>query len=136
QLQKLGTLSFIGDISGYLKQLTAFGSLDTDLGIVKTDVLFGLNPRNGISSFVHGKVYTSDFELGKLLDNKDLNKISLNLSVDLEKPTYGKIRGTADGDIHNFDFKGYTYKEISLDAAYDGLRVDGQLDVNDENGIL
>lgn len=136
QLKKLGRLSFIGDISGYLKQLTAFGSLDTDLGIIKTDVLFGLNPRKGISSFVHGKVYTSDFELGKLLDNKDLNKISFNLAVDLEKPIYGKIRGTADGDIHNFDLKGYTYKDISLDATYDGLRVDGQLNVNDENGIL
>ncbi|WP_231496722.1 translocation/assembly module TamB domain-containing protein [Prevotella sp. 10(H)] len=136
QLKRLGTVSFEGDISGYMKQLTAFGSLDTDLGIVKTDVLFGLNPRSGISSFVQGKVYTTDFELGNLLDNKDLNKISLNLAVEMEKPTHGKLKGKAEGDIHNFDFKGYTYKEITLDASYDGLRLEGQLDVDDENGLL
>lgn len=136
QLKKLGTISFAGDISGYLKQLTAFGSLETSLGIVKTDVLFGFNPRAGVSSYVQGKVYTSDFALGKLLDNKDLDKVSFNLSVELEKPIYGAIKGMAKGDIHNFDFKGYTYKEIALNANYDGLRVDGELNINDQNGLL
>ncbi|MDR1882746.1 MAG: translocation/assembly module TamB domain-containing protein [Prevotella sp.] len=136
RLRKFGLISFAGNISGYLKQLSVCGNLDTDMGTVKTDLLFGLNPGNGLSSFVHGKVHTSGFELGKLLDNKDMDKISLNLAVDFEKPVYGRIRGTAKGDIHNFDFKGYTYREITLDAACDGLRVDGQLNVNDENGIL
>lgn len=136
QLQNLGTISFIGDISGYLKQLTAFGSLETSLGIVKTDVLFGFNPRKGVDSYVQGKVYTSDFALGTLLDSKDLDKVSFNLSVDLEKPTHNKIKGMAKGDIHDFDFKGYTYNEISLDANYDGLRIDGQLNIDDPNGML
>ena len=136
-LKNLGTMSFEGDISGYLNQLTAFGSLDTDLGGVKTDVLFGLdNPRPGINSYIKGKVYTSDFELGKLLANKDLNKTSLNIAVDLEKPAHGSIRGTAEGDVFNFDYKGYSYKDIQLDASYDGLRVDGKLAIDDPNGKL
>lgn len=136
-LKNLGTMSFEGDISGYLNQLTAFGSLDTDLGVVKTDVLFGLDePRPGISSYIKGKVYTSDFELGKLLANNDLNKTSLNIAVDLEKPKHGSIRGTAEGDIFNFDYKGYSYKDIQLDASYDGLRVDGKLAIDDPNGKL
>ena len=42
------------------------------------------------------------------LNNKDLDKGSFNLSVELEKPVYGAIKGMAKGDIHNFDFKGYT----------------------------
>ncbi|MBK5721954.1 translocation/assembly module TamB domain-containing protein [Dysgonomonas sp. Marseille-P4677] len=136
QLKNLGTISFTGDISGYLKQLNAFGSLETNLGIVKTDVLFGFNPRNGVSSYVQGKVYTSDFALGKLLDNNELDKVSFNLAVDIEKPTSGKIKGMAKGDIHDFGFKGYTYKEITLNANYDGLRIDGQLNIDDQNGML
>lgn len=135
-LKRLGTISFEGDISGYLKQLTAFGNLDTDLGMIKTDVLFGLNPRKGVSSYIQGKVYTTDFNIGRLLDNKDLGKTSLNIAVDLEKPSNSKIKGTANGDIHNFDYKDYTYKDIKLAANYDGLRLDGSLDINDPNGEL
>lgn len=136
QLSNLGVISFQGDISGYPKQMTAFGSLETSLGIIKTDVLFGLNPPNGISSYIQGKVYTTDFNIGKLLGNNDLNTTSLNISVDLEKPKHSTIRGTADGDIFSIDYKDYTYRDIELDAKYDGLQIDGSLSINDPNGKL
>lgn len=136
QLTNLGTISFAGDISGYLSQMTAFGSLETNLGVVNTDVLFGLNPRQGINSYIQGKVYTTDFNVGKLLANKDLNSVSLNIAVDLEKPVNSRIRGSADGDIFSIDYKDYTYRDIELDANYDGLRVDGSLLINDANGKL
>lgn len=133
QLSSLGTVSFEGDISGYLNQLTAFGSFDTNLGIIKTDVLFGLNPRKGLNYYAQGKVYTSDLKIGKLLSNNQMDKISLNLSVNLEKPTYGKIKGSADVSIHDFDFKGYRYQEITLAAKYDGMHIDGEAKLNDPN---
>lgn len=136
QLKNIGQISFEGDISGYLNQLTAFGSLETALGIIKTDVLFGFNPRLGISSYVKGKIYTSEFKIGQLLDNKDLDKVSLNLSVDMEKPSIAKMKGSAKVNIRDFDFKGYRYNEINLDVAYDGLRIDGGLNVNDPHGVL
>lgn len=137
QLKKLGAISFRGDISGYLDQLVAFGSVETDLGVVKTDVLFGVNnPKPGIETYVKGKVYTTDFSLGTFLDNKDLNKASLSLTVDLEKPKNGKLRGKAEGIIPNFDYKEYSYKNIKLDAGYDGLRIDGKLAIDDPNGKL
>ncbi|WP_255498690.1 translocation/assembly module TamB [Dysgonomonas sp. ZJ709] len=136
QITNLGTISFQGDISGYLNQLTAFGSLDTQLGIVKTDILFGINPTKGINSYAKGKVYTSNFDLGRLLDNKDIGKTSLNITVDLEQPKYGKLRGNAQGIIHDFAYKTYEYKDITFDADYDGLRVDGKLHANTPNGEL
>lgn len=136
QLKKLGTVSFEGDISGYLKQLTAFGSFDTDLGVINTDVLFGFNHKTGISSYIQGKVYTSDFNIGKLLDNNDLNKTSLNIAVDMEKPVNSKIRGKANGNIFSLDYKGYTYKDIIVNANYDGLRMDGEVKIDDPNGQL
>jgi hypothetical protein len=47
---------FQRDISGYLDQLVAFGSVETDLGVVKTDVLFGVNnPKPGIETYVKVK---------------------------------------------------------------------------------
>lgn len=136
QVKGLGNISFEGDISGYLDQLTAFGSLETNMGIINTDVLFGFNPSKSIKSYIQGKVYTTDFELGRLLGNNNLGKTSFNISVDLEKPTYSKIRGNADGDIYTLDYKDYTYRDIEIDASYDGLRMDGSISVNDPNGKL
>lgn len=135
-LKNAGTVSFVGDISGYLKQLTAFGSLETDLGIVKTDLLFGFNPRNGVRSYFEGKVYTTDFDLGKLANNKDLGDISLNIAIDLVQNTYGKMKGTAEGMVRDFDYKGYTYDEILFNGGYDGLKIDGNLALNDKNVFL
>lgn len=136
QLNQLGTIFFEGDISGYLSQLTAFGSISTDLGILKTDVLFGLKPNIGIDYSLKGKVSTNDFKIGKLLNNKDLNLASFNVSVDLNKPTNSKIKGDADGEIFSVDFKDYTYNDIKLDINYDGLRLDGDLNIDDPNGKL
>lgn len=134
QITNLGTISFQGDVSGYLDQLTAFGSFETALGIIKTDILFGFNKQKGIASYCQGKVYTSDFSIGKLMNDTKLNKVSLALDLNMQKPTSGKLRGKAEGIIRNFDYNGYTYKDITLNANYDGLRVDGNVNIEDPNG--
>lgn len=136
QISSLGTISFQGDVSGYLNQLIAFGSLETNLGIIKTDILFGLNPSKGIDYYAKGKIYTSGFQVGKLLGNADLDKTSLNISVDLKKTTGNKLIGSADGTIHELNYKNYAYKDVTFDARYDGFKVDGQLDINTPNGSL
>lgn len=135
-LTNLGKINFHGDVSGYLKQMTAFGSIETDQGILRTDVLFGFKPNAMLSSFVKGKIYTSNFNLSKTFVNKDLGEVSLNLSVDIEKPNKADLRGNAKGTISEFDYRGHTYKDITLDADYDGLKVNGNLNINDPNGLL
>lgn len=135
-LKNLGTVSFEGDISGYLKQLTAFGSLETNLGIIKTDILFGFNSGRGISSYLQGKVYTTGFNLENLTNNTDLGKVSFNLAIEMERNTYGKMKGAAKGSIRDFDYKGYTYEEVTFNTNYDNLKIDGNLNINDPNGSL
>lgn len=133
-VKNLGTISFIGDISGYLSQLNAFGSVETNAGIVKADILFGFDKKNGLDSYLKGKVYTSNFEIGEMLNQKDLNTTSLSISVELSKPTYSKLKGKAAGTIYDFDYKGYQYKDINIDATYDGMRLEGNLGIHDPNG--
>lgn len=133
-VKNLGTITFQGDISGYLNALTAFGSFDTHLGIVKADILFGINKYRGLDSYFRGKIYTTDFELGNLLNEKDLNKTSLTINIDIQKPSYQKWKGKAEGIIYDFDYKDYRYKDITMSAAYDGTLIDGHLNINDPNG--
>lgn len=136
EIFNLGKISFQGDISGYLDQLTAFGSFDTNLGMVKTDILFRYKHQKWMDYTCQGKIYSSDFDLGKLLGNNHFNKIALGVDINLEKPTYKSIKGKADGTIFNFDYNNYSYKDITLNGNYDGQVADGHIDINDPNGKL
>ena len=136
QIQNLGTIVFQGDLSGYLNELTAFGSFETDIGILKTDILFGFNKKKGLDSYFKGKIYTNNLELGELLNNNDLDKTSFVVEVDMQKPTHQKLKGHVEGTISDLSYKGYKYEDITVSATYDGFRVDGHLNMNDPNGVV
>lgn len=132
----MGGASFKGSISGYLKKLNAYGLLSSQLGEVSTDIIFGFNPNSGIESFLKGKIHTSKFGIGKLIDNTDLNLLSFDLFVDLKKQKNKKTGGNIKGEISQFDYKGYTYQSITLDALYDGQKLEGEAKIDDENIFL
>ncbi len=129
-------ISFQGDVSGYLDQLKAFGALDTDDGIVRTDMLFGFNKKEKVFSHAKGKIYTTHFNLGHFLANDNLGDISFSLALDFNKPLYKDFKGEVKGTVKDFDFKGYRYEDISLDVLYAQKKVDGNLLIDDENGFL
>ncbi len=135
-LNNINTISFHGNVSGYLKQLKADGYLGTELGSVVANLNFGFNPTDNIKSFFKGNIQTQDFQLGKLLSNTDLEDISLNMDINVNQPTYGKLNGSVDGVVQKFTFKKYTYHDIKLGGTYDGLRFNGGLSLDDPNGIL
>ena len=136
QLVNLGNVSFRGNVSGYLDKLKAYGLLNTDLGAIKTDLLFGFAPHKGIDSYFSGKISTNEFKLGTLLANQDLNTLSFDLSIDLHKRTRQKMNGEIKGNIGQFDYKNYTYSNITLDGGYDGQKIRGGMSIDDENVIL
>lgn len=135
KVSELKMLNFQGDISGYLDELVAFGTFESDYGIVNTDLLFGFNSEKNIKSYFKGKVLTSDFNIGKMLGNKDLNKTSLDLTIDIQQPVKGYPKGKLEGVLYDFDYKGYKYSDVILDLTYDGLRLEGDLGIDDPYGF-
>lgn len=135
-LDNINTISFHGHVSGYLKQLKADGYLGTELGAVTAKLDFGFNPNANTKSFFKGNIHTQDFQLGKLLNNKELEDVSLNMDVNITQPTHGKLKGSVDGLVQKFTFKKYTYHDIKLGGTYDGLKLNGGLSLDDPNGIL
>lgn len=127
---------FQGDLSGYLTQLTAFGSLDTDDGIIRTDLLLGFDKKEKFFSFIKGKIYTTDFQLGNFLQNKNLGNTSFNIALDMNKRLHREFEGTVRGEVHDFFFKDYLYNDIQIDAAYKNKKLDGSFAINTENGDL
>lgn len=135
-LKNLGTITFNGSLNGQLKKLNAVGNFGTQLGAIHGGLDFGFEPDEQTASYFQGKVNTTDFKLGELLTNKDLEDFSFNLDVNVIKPKNGRLKGDIAGIIKKITYKKYTYHDIEIDGKYDGLRIDGGLALNDENAVF
>lgn len=135
-LSNLGTLSFRGNVEGYLKNLRAEGNMGSDLGTVTANAIFGLEANPNERFFFDGMIETTDFLLGDLIQNNEVGNISFNLSANIVQPKTGDIQGSVKGSVEDFTFRNYTYHDILIDGTYNGLQIEGGLLLNDPNGIL
>ncbi|MBQ8501605.1 MAG: translocation/assembly module TamB domain-containing protein [Bacteroides sp.] len=134
-LQRIGTLDFHGEVKGRPTDMTMYGHLITDLGNIQTDMKLTSNRENGLWTYA-GNVATTDFELGSLLDNDKLEKVTLALSVDGRHQTEKPLAMHLKGLVASIDYSGYNYRNITLDGLYEKGGFDGQIALNDPNGKI
>lgn len=133
-INELGTIVFEGDLSGYLNQLTAFGKLSTDIGSVKTDILFGFDPDRNIKSYAEGKINSDNLNINKLFGNKDLDDLMFTVGIHYNQPVHGDAKGNVEAVIQNFSYKNHSYKNIKFDTEFKNLKFNSKLTINDPNG--
>ena len=126
---KFGHVSFKGRFTGFFKDFKAAGELKTALGRVTTDLRMTLN---GLPRY-SGTVRTYDFNLGELLDRKDLGRTSLSAKVIGQGFSVQNIRENINADVTYFDFKGYRYTNIKVNGSYNKNFFNGKIDVKDRN---
>ena len=132
ELNQLGTVSYKGNITGFFSNLVAYGNLNTNLGSVSTDVL--LKFENMLKDLTYnGTVKSSNFQLGRLLNNKQLGKITFNINTNGTKIHNSSARGKVKAKIAELQFNKYNYRDINFDGDYDGTGFDGEIALKDEN---
>lgn len=134
-LQRLGTISFNGEVSGYFTDIVTYGLVRTDIGSIKTDLKLSSNKEKGYFSY-SGAVKTEEFELGNMLANDQLGKVTFNLKVEgnhYEKQ-YPSI--VMKGLIASIDYSDYNYENITLDGEYKQGGFNGEIALDDENGSV
>lgn len=134
-VEELKNISFQGHLKGAFKDLHAFGNLITDNGVVSTRIDAQFDKSKMIFNTLKGNLTTKDFDLGNTLSQRDLNKISLDLSFQLNRigATYASH---LQGKVDNFDFKNYTYQDISFDLNNKNKITDLLLNIDDEYARL
>lgn len=134
--EKLGTIRFSGDISGFFNNLVAYGKIRTPRGSIQSDLLLSNNFSKKIFSY-KGSISTELFDMSNLFESKDqFGKISFNLHVDGNHPQNGKANGTVEGEIGKLHFKRYPYENIRLNGHYSNTAYDGMIAIDDPNGKL
>jgi len=132
---RLGQIGFTGyydNIYGY--DHIVKGNLSTDLGRGEVDLKLDLS--EGKEKAVYsGHMDMTNFDLATWTGNPDFGKTSFNIRI--KDPSYGlslhTMNAGVEGRVDSFTFRGYEYRNISLNGSFKDLVFNGKLGVNDDN---
>ncbi|MBA4166595.1 MAG: translocation/assembly module TamB domain-containing protein [Chitinophagaceae bacterium] len=131
RLDLLEYLEFQGNFTGFFNDFVTYGSLETRLGTVITDLNMKL-PGNQPSKY-SGNIKTTGFNLGKLLDNRTLGNIVFQGNVNGSGLHGSTVNAKLDGNIDLLEFNNYPYKGITVKGNVAKQLFNGELVAADPN---
>jgi hypothetical protein len=132
ELKKLGNFTLIGNSQLSATSLEADFSMNTDLGKVQSQLKMDRIDFIDKASYL-GKIILEDFDIGTLLERKDLGKVTMNIDIDGIGFTEKYLSTAIKGDVTKIDFNSYTYNNIVLNGNLKAPNYKGQISVNDPN---
>lgn len=130
-VDKFGTIYFNGNFTGFQNDFIAFGEFKTKLGKVVSDVNMKIDKKN-IPSY-SGNVKTYDFNLGNLLNENSLGRITASVNVIGKGTEIKNLTEKIKGDVQYIDFNNYRYSNVKIDGTFDKKYFDGNLIIDDKN---
>ncbi|WEK18661.1 MAG: translocation/assembly module TamB domain-containing protein [Candidatus Pedobacter colombiensis] len=130
-IDKFGNINFNGSFTGFQNDFIAYGEFKTRLGRVVSDVNMKID-KKGIPSYT-GNVKTYDFNLGGLINEKTLGRLTASLYVKGRGTEINSLSEKLNGDIDYIDFNDYRYRNVEIDGTFDKKFFDGSLKINDKN---
>ncbi|RZM27708.1 MAG: translocation/assembly module TamB [Pedobacter sp.] len=130
-ISKFGNINFNGSFSGFQNDFIAYGEFKTKIGRIVSDVNMKID-KKGVPSY-SGKVQTYDFNIGNLLDEKSLGKVSATVSIQGVGTEIKTLKEKIDGKVDYIDFNNYRYRNAVIKGTFDKRFFDGNLKVNDKN---
>jgi hypothetical protein len=130
-VDKFGDVNFNGSFTGFQNDFIAYGEFKTKLGRLKSDVNMKID-KNGVPSYT-GNIKTYDFNLGSLINEKSLGKITSELYVKGRGTEIAALTEQLKGKIAYIDFNDYRYSNVTVNGTFDKKYFDGNLKINDKN---
>lgn len=131
RLDVLEYLRFKGNFTGFLSDFVTYGSLETKLGTLVTDLNMKL-PSNAVSRY-SGSIKTTGFNMGKLIGNDAVGRIIFQGKVNGSGLKASTANAQLDGNIQLFEFNNYPYKEITVKGKVSKKLFNGELIAADPN---
>ncbi|QKJ63566.1 translocation/assembly module TamB [Flavobacterium sp. M31R6] len=116
-LKKFGDISLIGNTQVTTTSIHANLMANTALGAVKSKFIINNMDQSDKAAYV-GYVVLDDFNIGNLLDNKDLSKISLNIDVDGHSFSEKYLNTSLKGIVSSIVYNGYNYKNVAVNGNF------------------
>ncbi|MBP6687323.1 MAG: translocation/assembly module TamB domain-containing protein, partial [Lacibacter sp.] len=133
-ISKISYLNFTGSYTGFFKDFVAYGTLQTNLGTLVTDINLKL-PDNS-EPIYSGKIKTKGFALGTFIKDPLFGNIVMDGSLKGRGFNPKTLFAEVDGNVQAFYLNGYTYRNITAKGIYEKQKFDGAFVVNDSNLIV
>ncbi|MGA9638265.1 translocation/assembly module TamB domain-containing protein [Flavobacterium sp.] len=132
ELKRIGKFNIVGTVQLTAKKLDADFGLTSDIGKLKS--VLSMNTIDFIdkASYV-GKIKADDLNIGVLLAQKDLGKITADLEVEGVGFTEKYLNTSVKGSVSKIHYNNYTYTNLALNGKFKLPHYKGKLTVNDPN---
>ncbi|MFB9108698.1 translocation/assembly module TamB domain-containing protein [Flavobacterium gyeonganense] len=132
ELKRIGKVNIVGAIKVSTTDLESKFKMASDLGNGEIDL--HMNNIDFIDKASYsGNIILNDFDLGTLLQRKDIGKTTLNLNVDGIGFSKKYLNTIVKGDIVKLDYNKYTYNNIVVNGNFKLPYYKGQISINDPN---
>lgn len=112
RLDKLEWLRFRGNFTGFIRDFVTYGTIETNLGTVVSD----LNMKLPAGSYARysGNISTDNFDLGSFLEVDRMGKISFKGKVNGDGIKPGNLSANLDGTISKLEYRDYAYQDLAI----------------------
>jgi len=131
---RLGQMNFEGNFTGFVKDFVAYGTLNTAIGSVSSDLSLKKTEQGDYS--YSGNLSTDKFVLGKFYKDTLLGSLTSSLSVEGRGLKLETVKADIDGEIDQFYFNGYDYKNINVKGTFKENFFDGHLKIDDKDLVM
>ncbi len=128
-LSAFGHVNYVGKATGFYDDFELAGIMKTSLGQVDVDAAIKLKEQNTYE----GILRTDNFNLGDLLDNKQLGMVALEAEVEGAGFAMDELGAALKGHIKSITYAGKHYRNIDLTGNVSERVLRGSLRVNDRN---
>lgn len=133
-LSRISHLHFSGNYTGFINDFVTYGTLHTNLGTLVTDINMKL-PAGG-EPLYSGSIATTNFQLGRLMNNNQLGLISFKGDLKGRGFTASTLSTTINGTIKKIQYGNYTYQNITATGKFSNGLLDGDFKIKDPNADL
>jgi hypothetical protein len=130
-ISKFGNINFTGRFTGLQNDFVAYGTFKTKLGRFDPDINLKIN-KAGIPAY-SGKIDTYAFNLGGLLDDETLGRVTLNANINGSGDNLKNLNEKLDARISAFDFNGYNYQNLTVNGSFIKKVANAKITIDDKN---
>ncbi len=132
ELKKAGVFNYNGSTKINSTRLVTEASFLSDIGSI--DALLTINDYTDVDRATYvGNLMFSKFDIGVLSQSTALGRVTANLNFNGRGFTQQTVDTRLQGSISSFTFKGYDYKNISIQGALKDPVFNGDLAIDDPN---
>jgi hypothetical protein len=133
-IRQLGYLRFRGSYTGFINDFVTYGTIQTALGTLTTDLNMKLH--KGGEPIYSGHLSTEGFQLGRLLNSSQLGIVDFHGNVKGQGFNWKTLDVNIDGTVHRFDFGKYSYRNITTKGVLSNRKFNGDFVIKDPNADL